>query len=162
MKKKLCFCLGGVCTKNMRKISIFAILTGIMIVSVISCSSDHRDSLIGKWLVISYADPFKATMGATMVPSTENYRLMFDENGYFSFSTDCNTVSGVYRQSDKQIRFSNLSVTEMACENEIVERSVKSQLPNVEAFDLSGDSILCLLSSSGNVLFKLKKASTAD
>ena len=141
----------------MKKFFALIATTVICLLNIVSCTSEHP--LIGEWAVINYSDPFIATNDATEVSSDENYILQFHNNGFFSFTTDCNTISGEFTLSGKEIHFLNLSATEMACDREIVERSVKSQLPMVDSYDLTNDSILSLIGKQGNVLMKLVRGS---
>ena len=140
----------------MKKIFIFAAIAFAFLLSVLSCSSDNP--LIGEWRVVAYADPFRAINDATIVNSDEIFTLQFHADGFFSFTTDCNTISGEFAASGKKLHFLNLSATEVACDREIVERSIKCQLPMVVSYNLGDDSTLCLLGQQGNVLVKLVKA----
>ncbi|MDE6269967.1 MAG: META domain-containing protein [Muribaculaceae bacterium] len=142
----------------MKKYLIIIAATLACVISWVACAPNKNNQLTGKWRLETYADPFKAILEPTTVEDGEIYTLQLDDNGVFSFTTDCNTVSGEYAVSGSRIHFLNLCATEMACESEIVERSVKCQLPGVESYRLSEDSTLCLLGSQGNVLFKLAKA----
>ena len=141
----------------MKKFSILTTALPAIIFIAVSCVSNKENRLVGDWRVVSYTDPFKATMGPTLVSPDEVYTLRFHDTGSFSFTTDCNTVSGEFSLSGKHIKFLNISVTEMACDKEIVERSVKCQLPGVDSFDQPDDSTLCLLGSRGNTLIRLVK-----
>lgn len=123
----------------------------------IGCSSSKKNDLVGRWSVKTYTDPFKTTMEATKVSPNESYTLQFHDTGIFSLTTDCNTISGEYSTDGQSLRFSNLSATELACEKEIAERSLKSQLPMVESYNFPNDTTLCLLGKQGNILVKLVK-----
>ncbi len=123
----------------------------------IGCSLSKKSDLVGRWSVKTYTDPFKATMGATKVSPNESYTLQFHDTGIFSLTTDCNTISGEYSTDGQSLRFNNLSATELACEKEIVERSLKSQLPMVESYNFPNDTTLCLVGREGNVVVKLVK-----
>ncbi|MDE7407760.1 MAG: META domain-containing protein [Muribaculaceae bacterium] len=140
----------------MRTYCIFTAITYVWLLTVISCTTDNP--LIGTWNVITYTDPFGDTNEAITVSSGEIFTLQFHNNSFFSFTTDCNTISGEFALSGKQIHFLNLYATEIACDKVIVERSVKSQLPVVDSYDLTNDSILYLYGKQGNVLMKLVKA----
>lgn len=133
----------------------FTLLSCLFIAS--ACSSNNENNLEGKWRVDSYADPSKATLGHTSVASDEIYTLIFHDTGLFSFTTDCNTISGEYTANEHNLQFENISATELACDKEIVERSIKCDLPMVVSYDLPNDSTLLLLGRQGNVLIKLIK-----
>lgn len=130
-----------------------ALFSGLSLLS--ACSSGYGNPVAGEWAVETYADPFKATLDPTTVEPDESYFLRLDKEGLFMFTTDCNTISGDYSVNGSDLRFENISATEMACEKEIVERSIMSQLPMVRSFTVSGDSVLCLIGGHDNVLVRL-------
>lgn len=136
---------------------VFPVILLTFLLSLISCGSSATNSLVGKWNVVTYADPFKATLDLTTVTTEEIYTLQLNDKGLFWFTTDCNTISGEYTVNKHDLKFENISATELACDKEIVERSIKSQLPMVVSYALSGDSIF-LLGRQGNVVVKLIKA----
>lgn len=140
------------------KKSTFILAILYCLLSAVGCSSNQENLLAGRWKVESYADPSKATMGATSVSSDETYSLQLDDHGRFWFTTDCNTISGEYNVDARHLQFENLSATELACDHEIVERSIKTQLPMVVSYDLPDDSTLCLLGRQGNILVRLVRA----
>ena len=139
----------------MRVILKITLLASLLVAA--ACGRHAENLLTGKWRVVSYADPFKATLGSTEVAPGKNFILQFHDANRFTFTTDCNTVSGEYAVSGSLINFDNLSATELACDNEALERSVKSELPMVESYFLTADTLLCLLGSQGNVLMKFIK-----
>lgn len=141
----------------MKRCFIIAITPLMCLLALLSCSSNKTNKLIGQWILVTYTDPFKATLDPTTVSSDEIYTLRFHDTGFFSFTTDCNIISGEYALSGKQLQCDNISATQKACEKEIVERSVKCQLPMVKSYDFPNDSTLHLLGKSGNVLMKLIK-----
>lgn len=140
----------------MKRIYIAFIALLSLIVSI-GCSSGKENPLVGRWRVETYTDPFKAKMEPTEVSPKESYTLQFHDTGIFSLTTDCNTISGKYSTDVQNLRFNSLSATELACEKEIVERSLKSQLPMVESYNFPNDTTLCLVGREGNVLVKLVK-----
>ena len=129
----------------------------VSLIFVIGCTSLKENTLVGRWRVEAYANPFKATMEETQVSPDESYTLRLHDTGIFSLTTDCNTISGEYSIDGQSLRFNNLSATELACEKEIVERSFKSQLPMVKSYNFPNDTSLCLLGREDNVLVKLVK-----
>ena len=140
----------------MKKINI-AFIAIMSLIFAIGCSSGKNNDLVGRWRVVTYTDPFKSTMEATKVSLNESYTLQFHDTGIFSLTTDCNTISGEFATDGQSLRFNNLSATELACEKEIAERSMKSQLPMVESYNFPNDTTLCLLGRQRNILVELVK-----
>ena len=139
------------------KIRYIAFIALVSMIASTACSWGNENAFIGRWRVETYTDPSKATMWATKVSPNETYTLQFHDTGIFSLTTDCNTISGEYSTDGQSLRFNNLSATELACEKENVERSLKSQLPMVESYNLPNDTTLCLVGREGNVVVKLVK-----
>lgn len=138
----------------MKRIYI-AFIAIVSLVVAMGCSSGKENALVGRWRIETYTDPFKATIEPTEVSANECYTLQFNDEGGFWLTTDCNTISGEYSTDGQSIQFNNLSATELACEKEIAERSLKSQLPMVESYDFPNDTTLCLLGREGNILVEL-------
>ena len=55
------------------------------------------------------------------------------------------------------MRFSDISFTELACDDMVVERSVASILPNIKSYKITDDSILVLKDDKGHILMELTK-----
>ena len=128
-----------------------------LLISMVSCTASRADKIVGNWKVVTYVDPFSSQFSATRSADGGQYVLQLHDSGFFSLTTDCNTVSGNYSVGDGTLRFIDPSATEMACEHEAVERCLKAVLPLVEAYDCPDDSSLRLHGSSGNSLITLNK-----
>ena len=53
------------------------------------------------------------------------------------------------------MKFSDISFTELACDNMIVERSIVSNLPCIKSYEITDDSILVLKDDKGHILMEL-------
>lgn len=141
----------------MRRNRVLTAIGAAFMISVASCTASRPDKIAGSWRVDTYVDPASSRLSATVSAEGGTYVLQLHDSGFFSLTTDCNTVSGNFTVSDDKLRFIDPSATEMACEHEVVERCLKAVLPLVEAYDCPDDSTLSLLGSSGNTLIKLSK-----
>ena len=83
------------------------------------------------------------------------YVLQLDNNGVFTCITDCNTISGRFEKSKSTLKFSDISFTELACDEMIVERSIVYNLPCIKSYDVTDDTILALKDDEGNILMEL-------
>ncbi len=84
------------------------------------------------------------------------FALTFEENGRFSATTDCNSLSGQYATSTgNQIVFSNMMQTKMYCEGSDETEFVQF-LSNTSSFHFTskGELILDLKFDSGSVVFR--------
>lgn len=136
------------------------ILTAIMLALAIlvgSCDSPSDDILYGKWRLEKYDCIATSSYGLTQVNEESEYILQLDNAGVFSCTTDCNTVSGSFEKSKTALKFSDVSYTELACDNMIVERSIVSNLPCIKSYEITDDSILVLKDGKGHILMELTK-----
>ncbi len=93
------------------------------------------------------------------MPITTYPRLLFtlSADGSFLCNTDCNTISGKYTVDDNELHFSEIIWTEMACENDIMERSLKVLIPQISTYDLLGDTLLNMYGTNGTRLISLSR-----
>lgn len=89
-----------------------------------------------------------------------NQSFTFDD-GSFGVNTNCNTLGGEYVLKGDSISFTNIMTTEMACDNEQVERLVMRILPEVRTVDCVNDSTL-RLNTDSTAYILLKKAPFAQ
>lgn len=129
----------------------------MLYVMTTSCGVNHNDKIVGRWHLHAYADLCSSSLTLTRITQDEKYILHMHDTGFFSFTTDCNTISGEYTAKDSELKFLNPSATEIACEHETVERSVKMDISMVCSYKQPSDTSLCLLDERGNVLMELGK-----
>lgn len=112
----------------------------------------------GKWQIenIVACDSIGARTSETK-PEAVLY-MNFNNDGTFWIATNCNTISGEYTHNGDSILFSNIMITEMACDNMEIEQQLLRVLPIVKAIDCTNDSNIMLNSTSGThiVLNKLR------
>lgn len=122
-----------------------------------SCGGDKGGEikLDGEWKIKSYV-PLELS-SYNLVDTEGDYRFEFDGEGSFFCGTDCNSISGIYVSEGDSLRFKNMMSTEMACDNERLERAMKQALPAVRTAELSSDSVLTMKSAGGEVLVALVK-----
>ena len=136
------------------------ILTAIMLALAIlvgSCNAPSDNALYREWRLEKYNCIATSSYGLTQVNKESEYILQLDNAGVFSCTTDCNTISGNYEKSKNALRFSDISFTELACDDMVVERSVASILSNIKSYKITDDSILVLKDDKGHILMELTK-----
>ena len=139
------------------RINTFTLIMLALAILVGSCDSPSDDILYGKWRLEKYNCIATSSYGLTQVNEESEYILQLDNAGVFSCTTDCNTVSGSFEKSKNALRFSDISFTELACDDMVVERSVASILPNIKSYKITDDSILVLKDDKGHILMELTK-----
>ena len=134
------------------------ILTAIMLALAIlvgSCNAPSDNALYREWRLEKYNCIATSSYGLTQVNENCNYVLQMDKTGVFYCTTDCNTISGCFEKSKNALKFSDISFTELACDNMIVERSIVSNLPCIKSYEITDDSILVLKDDKGHILMEL-------
>lgn len=118
-------------------------------------SKNAESEMIGEWEIYTY-NPVEYS-SYTLVKPQNTYRFVMNRDSTFFCSTDCNSLSGRYIVSGDSIRFDCLTSTEMACEDERVEMTMKLSLPDVRTFVLSPNAVVSLKNSSGHTIIQLAK-----
>ena len=139
------------------RISTFTVIMLALAILVGSCDSPSDNILYGRWRLEKYNCIATSSYGLTQVNKESEYILQLDNAGVFSCTTDCNTISGNFEKSKNALRFSDISFTELACDDMGVERSVASILSNIKSYKITDDSILVLKDDKGHILMELTK-----
>lgn len=139
------------------RISTFTVIMLALAILVGSCDSPSDNILYGRWRLEKYNCIATSSYGLTQVNKESEYILQLDNAGVFSCTTDCNTISGNYEKCKNALRFSDISFTELACDDMVVERSVASILSNIKSYKITDDSILVLKDDKGHILMELTK-----
>lgn len=125
---------------------------------LLSCDKNTSAGLSGKWRIVEYkCIATSAPIGLSQVPDKFDYSLEFDNQGNVICNTGCNLVSGQYIVKGDKLTFPEITSTEMACEDMLMEESVKHILPVIKAFEIKNDSVLFLKDADSHILMKLTK-----
>lgn len=105
----------------------------------------------GEW----HLDSYRIDCESTQFDGTSNYKLSFNaSDNAFSLSTDCNMINGEFGITGDTIRFKNVLVTEMACENMIVEQNMLRLLNDSTAYAIChGDTLAFTAPYIGSAIF---------
>ena len=139
------------------RISTFTVIMLALAILVGSCDFPSDNILYGRSRLEKYNCIATSSYGLTQVNKESEYILQLDNAGVFSCTTDCNTISGNFEKSKNALRFSDISFTELACDDMVVERSVASILSNIKSYKITDDSILVLKDDKGHILMELTK-----
>ena len=139
------------------KINAFTVIMLALAILVGSCDAPSDNALYGEWRLQKNNCIATSSYGLTQVNKESEYILQLDNTGVFSCTTDCNTITGSFEKSKNALKFSDISFTELACDDMIVERSVASILPNIKSYKITDDSILVLKDDKGHILMELTK-----
>ncbi len=91
-----------------------------------------------------------------MQPDRDFY-FTLAEDGSFGVNTNCNTIGGQYLQKGDSISFTNIFITEMACDDMKMEVLLTQILPEVNVVDVSMDSVI-RLNTNSSAYIVLKKS----
>lgn len=139
------------------KINTFTVIMLALAILVGSCEAPSDNALYREWRLEKYNCIATSSYGLTQVNKESEYILQLDNTGVFSCTTDCNTISGSFETSKNTLKFSDISFTELACDDMIVERSVAFILPSIKSYEIMDDSILVLKDDNGHILMELTK-----
>ena len=132
------------------------IVAALAAMAAAGCGTDNTtQDVTGEWYVAAY-NPVQYS-SYTLADTDAEYKFVFEADSSFYCATDCNSLGGQYIVNGDSMRFDNMLSTEMACESELFEVSMKMLLPGVRAYEMSADSVLSLKDESGNTLIKLAK-----
>lgn len=137
------------------KQSIIVVITMVLSILFSSCEDPSDSMVYGAWRLEKYNSIATSSYGLTPVVKNDNYILQFNKSGKFSFTTDCNTLSGDYSIDKTGLIFTNISFTEKACKDMIVEESLKSNLMYIKSCEIKDDRLLILKDKDGNILMEL-------
>ena len=94
-------------------VAAFALVA--LVVSLAACSSGSGD-LTGKtWQLTAITEKTPAFQGVVPPADQGKYTVMFNSDGTYSASADCNQVSGKYTTSGSSITIEPGAMTMMAC-----------------------------------------------
>lgn len=140
-----------------------AVAVAMVSVAIGACNSTNKPAdggenimpetagLQGEWCLESY----RIDCESTQFDVASDYKLSFDEtDSRFSLSTDCNMISGEFGITADTIRFKNMLVTEMACDDMTVEQNMLRLLNDSTAYAVChGDTIGLTAPSIGSAIF---------
>lgn len=123
-----------------------------------SCEKHSSVELYGKWQIVEYkCIASSSPIGLSKVTDDDNYSLEFDNRGNVICNTDCNMITGKYVIDGNRLAFDEITLTELACDNMLLEGSVKYILPNITTFEIKNDSVLFLKDADNHILMGLLK-----
>lgn len=131
-------------------------MAAVAAMAATGCNSEKAaPDVTGEWYVTAYNPAHWSSY--TLADTDTEYKFVFDADSSFYCATDCNSLGGQYTVNADSMRFDNMLSTEMACESELFEMSMKQLLPGVRTFEMSADSVLSLKGDGGHTLLKLTK-----
>ncbi len=113
--------------------------------------------LNGKWYIenVVVNDSLSARP-AEVTPDTKQY-INFNADSTYFISTNCNSISGTYVVKGDSLTLDPGAMTEMACENMVVEDLLRQVIPSIATVNVENDSITRLCGADGKYI-ELRKA----
>lgn len=121
----------------------------------IALNRDQCASVEGEWILEQVVmDDTLEVRPADIDPERKLYAHFYTDSS-FNFQTGCNSIDGRFVQNGDSIRFFDMLITEMACDNMKTEQLLNQVLPKVKTVDWNNDSIVRLnTGSSAYVVLK--------
>ncbi len=126
--------------------------SAVVLMAGCSAKSENRDAddeatvqldtagLQGDWRLESW----RVDCATTDFSDGRDYVLTFNEpDNTFGLSTDCNRIGGMFDITNDTIRFANVLVTEMACDEMTVEQTMLRLLADTAAYATYSPDTLC-------------------
>ncbi len=157
----------------MWKIPIICLMMGLVSCTGASNKSDNSvadkatDSEIavinitGQWDIENVVENDSFYIRPSEIEQGINAYIDFREDNSFGVMTNCNHIGGRYHQANDSILLTDISSTEIACDNMDLEEMLKKILPMVNTVDCINDSITRLNSDKGDSYIVLRKNSSA-
>lgn len=116
-------------------------------------------SVVGQWMIENVVENDSCYVRPAEVGTGVTAYVDFRDDGSFGIVTNCNHLAGQYSQANDSVHLTDISTTELACDNMEVEELLKKVLPDVNEVDFINDSIARLNTSRGESYIVLKKRS---
>ncbi len=120
---------------------------------------EQVENIQGQWMIENVVENDSSYVRPSEInPGMTSY-IDFREDRTFGIVTNCNHIGGEYSQENDSIHLTNISTTEMACDNMELEEMLKKVLPSVNTIDCINDSITRLNADKGESYIVLRKSS---
>ncbi len=120
---------------------------------------EQVENIQGQWMIENVVENDSSYVRPSEInPGMTSY-IDFREDRTFGIVTNCNHIGGEYSQENDSIHLTNISTTEMACDNMELEEMLKKVLPSVNTIDCINDSITRLNTDKGESYIVLRKSS---
>ncbi len=114
----------------------------------------------GQWDIENVVENDSSYVRPSEIEQRTAAYIDFRRDETFGIMTNCNHIGGQYHQSADSINLTDISTTEMACDNMDLEEILKKILPAVNTIDCINDSITRLNSTKADSYIVLKKRQT--
>lgn len=116
----------------------------------------------GQWDIVNVVENDSAYVRPSEIEQGMTAYIDFRDDDSFGVMTNCNHIGGRYHLDGDSMRLTDISTTEMACDDMELEEMLKKILPMVNAIDCINDSITRLNSGKGDSYIVLKKRDLAQ
>lgn len=127
---------------------------------ILTESQELALDLNGQWKIVSYINLNPATDDVERLglDKMTNYVIRFNiQDSSFYCNTDCNSISGTFTTIANNICFTDVSATEMACDDMDLEDAMRTLLPMVTKFVVKYDNRIKLTDAFGRNLVTLER-----
>jgi heat shock protein HslJ len=151
------------------KLFLLLLLVVMTLLFVVGCSSSAEEptaepapattieGIVWQWVSVAN----RTTNETTTVPNPENYTLIFNEDGTFNGTADCNNISGTYSQVDGFTVTVTIS-TNAFCGEESLDQQYLDLLSQVVAGGPDGSGGLALESAGGENRMSFSNGGVAE
>ena len=137
----------------MRKLVLIALTVAATIV-LAACSGSGSGNLTGKtWQLTAITEKVPAFQGVVPAAEQAKYTIVFNTDGTFNATADCNLVSGTYKTSGSNLTISMGPSTLVACPEGSFGDLYAHALANAASYAIASDQLTITLKDGGTLTF---------
>ncbi len=137
----------------MRKLVLIALTVAATIV-LAACSGSGSSNLTGKtWQLTAITEKVPAFQGVVPAAEQAKYTIVFNTDGTFNATADCNLVSGTYKTSGSNLTLSMGPSTLVACPEGSFGDLYAHALANAASYAIANDQLTITLKDGGTLTF---------
>jgi heat shock protein HslJ len=136
----------------MKKLILISSLVLVALVLTACGGSDGSNELLNttwQWTSLTESEP----ASQSVVPSPENYTVVFNEDGTFNATVDCNQVSGSYELEGNNLTVMPGPSTMAECGPDSLYDLFLGFFGQVTAYEMGGDTLVLIVGDDAAKMF---------
>jgi len=146
----------------MRKLTLLALAIGAAAI-LAACGGGNSDALTGKtWQLTAITEKVPAFQGVIPPADQDKYQVIFNTDGTFTGTADCNQIAGTYKTSGSNKITITPGISTMAlCPDGSFDTLFVHGLGQASTWAIGADGLTITLANEGTMTFVEAKAATA-
>ena len=146
----------------MRKLTLLALAIGAAAI-LAACGGGNSDALTGKtWQLTAITEKVPAFQGVIPPADQDKYQVIFNTDGTFTGTADCNQIAGTYKTSGSNKITITPGISTMAlCPDGSFDTLFVHGLGQASTWAIGADGLTITMANEGTMTFVEAKAATA-